>query len=357
MWFLFKQKPVLSTKEEYENLSQKKWIELKLGAEKLYELWTKAEYPHLKEMSCDLDYDELYVSSEFLKCNPKALECHLNHRSKNGYAEIQLDGSKLIYVKKNKKFLTKSKRGEIILNISLDKKKNYKMYFESLCHETFLPKGEYVFSPLNEGNELDNIERENSRLWKNDKNIFIDKFHITNLEYNFWKNKKKKAGLKDYFPVNDLNFLEMKEFCKERGKKLLTAKLYDAMTYSKIARIDLFADISKKTCSMIYSKDCIGKKELKFWNTNNVSWIGTYDIRGGIPEVVENQEERFFNTVSSSFYFDRSSFWHNLTHRFHWNELGFSEKDFNFVSSVTGEQLKIIEKNKIKVGFRCYREI
>ncbi len=108
---------------------------------------------------------------------------------------------------------------------------------------------------------------------------------------------------------------------------------------------------------MIYSKDCINQEEMKFWNTNNVSWIGTYDIRGSIPEAMDNDIHPFFNVASSSFYFDKSSFWHNLSHRFHWDGKEHSEQNFRFISSVTGEQLKLIEKDKIKVGFRCYYEI
>ncbi len=357
MWFLFKGKGHFSSKETKKFASEQDWVHLANAIKKIHYLWESGDYPYLGEMPCSADWDPEYVSRDILKCNAEVLECHLNYQEKNGLVSIgQVQDS--VFLRKNNKFISKDKNNDgINVTFLFGDNEIKKVNLQSRCHETYLPKGKYTYSPLNMENALDNIDREESKQWINDKEIFIDKFLVTRKDYNLIMNKKLKNSERSYFPVDDISIKKMHEYCRVQNKKLLSAKLYDAMTYSDLAKINLFEDITKISCNVIYSKNCIGKKELKFQDTNNVSWMGTYDIRGGILEAVDNENDKDFNVVSSSFYFNSDSFWHNLTHRFQWNGLGHREVDFRFISSVTGEKLKLIESNDIKVGFRCYREI
>jgi len=357
MWFLFKQNSDASLKKSESFSKEKDWVALAKAIKHIHYLWESGDYPYLSEMPCNTDWDPEYVGRDFLKCNPEILECHLDYQAKNELVNIGPKENK-IFLKKEKRFISKNSYNDgVDLTFLFGKNQIRKVNFQSRCHETYLPRGKYTYSPLNTENALNNIEREESVDWINDKDIFIDKFLVTRKDYNFSNNKKIKPSQRSYFPVDDINLKQMHDYCRRQNKKLLTAKIYDAMTYSKRAKINLFEDISKISCNVIYTKNCIGKSELKFQDTNNVSWMGTYDIRGGILEALDNKTDKDFNVVSSSFYFSSDSFWHNLTHRFQWNGLSHREIDFRFISSVTGERLKLIESNDIKVGFRCYREL
>ncbi len=357
MWFLFKGKTNTSLTNSKSIAQEQDWLNLIKAIKKIHYFWESGDYPYLAEMPCNSDWDPSYVSREFLKCNAEILQCHLSYLAQDGKVEFGEPG-KSVFVKKDIEFVAENKvKDGIVLNLKFGRNQERRVNFQSRCHESYLPQGNYTYSPLNKENSLDNIDREESKQWVNDKNIFVDKFLVTRKDYNQLMGQKLKREQRSYFPVDNISLKQMRSYCERQGKKLLSAKIYDAMTYSDLAKIDLFEDISKTSCNVIYTKDCIGKTELKFQDTNNVSWMGTYDIRGGILEAVDNNMDKDFNIVSSSFYFKSDSFWHNLTHRFQWNGQNHREVDFRYISSVTGEKLKLIESNDIKVGFRCYREI
>jgi|GEM_PF-4041862 len=345
-------------------VSKPSWIQYFKGVSELNQIWMSGDYPYLEEMSCkNFHWKSLEksVSREYLKCNPDAFRCFLDELKRTHDGVFSFEDKE----KKRQLHILKSNKihpNGVQIKVSYqDIQKN--ILLESRCKETYLPQSEYLFSPLNYGMDIPAVKREKSKAWKNDKNIFIDKFLVSYLDLKEISPRKYEKEIQEqkgkfFRTVSTLSLSEMKLFCEKQGKKLLTAKLYDAMNIEGKDIKSLLSQVKPDNCSEFYHKDCVLKKKVfKSWDTNNVSNIGTYDIRGGVLEIVDNEENPFFNVIASSMYFSAKSYWHNLTHRFHWDGKGFSESHFDFRSSITGEKLKGVSGENIKVGFRCYREL
>ena len=344
--------------------SEAHWLKYLKGVKELKRIWSTGDYPNIDEISCEnFHWPSLkkFVGTEYLKCNGLAFQCFLSDLKKNFNSEFEfyhLEKKEIIKIGEKSRLLGKF-RGYFLDTSQGDIQKS--LIFENKCQEVYLPKGEYIFSPLNYGLDIGTKKREVSENWENKKNIFIDKFQVTHFDLYTSKNDKfkKLIDFKRLFrPVTQLSFLEMKEYCESIDKKLLTAKLYDAMNLQGKRIKELLVESNGSECLDFYHRDCFVKKEKMFYlSTDNVSQIGTYDIRGGAFEAVQNDEHPFFNLIASSMYFGPKSYWHNITHRTHWDGLGHKRKNFNFISSITGEYLESINGKNLKVGFRCYRDL
>lgn len=375
------------------------------AGEVLQDIWENAQYPNISDQitECDEFHWELSKAGrDYLKCNPQLFQCYFSNQITNAKKTIDINYNDKqyeleilgefppieIFSRKNR-FYKRMDDGSIQIALRI-KGKTGKFYLNlpSFCNETYLPKGEYAHSQKLFGTESDQKNRDPLKIWKNETDVFIDQFLVTNREVFEWRthtgNKNQNKNIFDWYEYShDLTLKEMKDYCFFRGKKLLTSRAYDAASFYRDdsnpeKRTSLFAwgdrnqglispradfndyyekslEIDAKTCKKIPIEEC-GQK-IKSFETNNVSWLGFHDVMGGYLEALDNQEAPFFNIKASSYYFDKFSPWHILSHRFHWNGRGFQEKDFVFESSLLGERGDPISVDDIKVGFRCMREL
>lgn len=146
--------------------------------------------------------------------------------------------------------------------------------------------------------------------------------------------------------------------CKERGKYLFTAQLYDAMSLfpldvekkSKDRNYSFYPwtrkkkesflyklkigdyKITEKDCRSAFVKDCNEFYPYKIFASEGTSLYGLGDVLGGPLEVFYNPLEISKNLKLSSFYFEGKSDVHEIGRRSEWD--------------------RILEKRQI--GFRCF---
>ena len=90
------------------------------------------------------------------------------------------------------------------------------------------------------------------------------------------------------------------------------------------------------------------------------SWVGLYQVLGGVPEVVFNPIQNNKNLKLSSFYFASNSPWHELGKRAYWDGSDFKEKNIFWKEEIDfdkGIKLESKTSSDIKIGFRCMRNL
>lgn len=227
------------------------------------------------------------------------------------------------------------------------------------CRDVFLPERLYGY-----GREEASIKE--GFIWDNfDRNIFIDKFYVTNRQVNEWRRLTDKTELieKDVkkwpYPAL-LSRKEQKDYCAFYGKRLLEAKLFDAAsmppaepknplpdivhrpqtpwhrdlskTFLGMARINPDYQLTPLDCQLAQTQGC----EEKLFSTDSATWMGIHFPLGFYPESLENFIAPSKNLKRSSRYFTAGSTVHELGYRDEWK----------------GEQT-----SSLPVAFRCYEEV
>ncbi|MCB9094360.1 MAG: hypothetical protein H6621_04745 [Halobacteriovoraceae bacterium] len=303
---------------------------------KLNHFWRTGDYPGFlgNKINCEgFQWDGELATREALKCAPQLFQCFLQKQSFTVLHSFE------------------EKQNAIVVALSFPdyEEKIINLEFQKNCHETYLPKGLY-----GHGQE---------KIWKNDKNIFIDKFLVEN--------------------SNATTLKAMKKYCADQGKKLLTDKIFDAMTFYRNPEEDssiLYTrfpwgyreedpfiteealeddPIQRSFCQRSFVRECLEFDKLKKFSTDSVSWMGVFQVFGGDIEVVATGEGNEYNANSSSQYFARNSYWQRLGTRFKWDGLGFSLSHYTFQDSQSGKMREEIpgKFSKIPAKFRCYKEI
>jgi len=227
------------------------------------------------------------------------------------------------------------------------------------CRDTFLPQRIYAYSKVKD-------KRDEGFIWDNfDRNIFIDKFYVSNRQVNEWKILKgesdKIENNREKWPWPALLSLkDQKKYCEFFGKRLLEAKLFDAATMSPsdlketkpqkmyrpetpwqrdlsksflgVARINSDYQLTPLDCQLAEVEGC----QEKFFSTDSATWMGIHFGLGFYPESFQNFIEPKKNIKMSSRFYHPASTWHEL----------------GTLSSWKGDQTE-----SLPVAFRCYEEV
>lgn len=234
-----------------------------------------------------------------------------------------------------------------------------KFILTDTCRDSYLPQRIYGYgkneNKLEEGFIWDNVGRD----------IFIDKFYVTNRQVNEWRILTNQNDLieddrKKWPHPALLNKSEQKAYCQFYGKRILEAKFFDAAsmfpldmknsmptkihrtathwqrdlnrTFLGMARMNAEYQLTPLDCDLVQVKGC----PLTYFSTDSATWMGLHYSLGFFSESVENHIEKNKNLKMSSHLLPPSSKWHEL----------------GLWSSWDG-----IQKEDMPVAFRCYEEV
>ncbi len=235
------------------------------------------------------------------------------------------------------------------------------LFLADSCRDTFLPERIYGYSRAQK-------KTDEGFIWDNfNRNIFIDKFYVSNQQVNEWRilsgdESKLILDRNEWAKPAFLSADEQKEYCSFFGKRKLEAKLFDAGTMTPsdtknplpsfvtrpqtpwqrdhtksflgMARINSDYQLSPLDCQLAQIEGC---KE-KFFTTDSASWMGIHFGLGFYPEAFVNNIEPNLNLKLSSRFLPASSEWHELGRRSNWK----GEQKFDGGPPVV---------------FRCYEEV
>jgi hypothetical protein len=227
------------------------------------------------------------------------------------------------------------------------------------CRDTFLPERIYGYGDVED-------KRQEGFIWDNfDRNIFLDKFYVSNQQVNEWKlllgGEHKLELDRSLWPKPALLSLpEQKAYCSFYGKRVLEAKLFDAASMSPsdlknpvpdkvyrpdtpwqrdigksflgTARINDDYQLTPLDCQLAEVKGC----QERFYTTDSATWMGFNYALGFYPESLLNFIEPAKNLKLSSKLLEPSSKWHELGKLSNW---------------------KGTQKPNLPVAFRCYEEV
>jgi hypothetical protein len=227
------------------------------------------------------------------------------------------------------------------------------------CRDTYLPQRIYGYGKIDLKKEKEGF------IWDNfDRNIFIDRFYVSNQQVNEWRilNNQQNQIITDrkLWPAPaSLPREEQRQYCNFWGKRLLEAKLFDAATMTPVdtknpmpdrvprpqtpwqrdlsktflgmARINPDYQLTPLDCQLAQVRGCAQK----FYTTDSVTWMGMNFALGFYPESLVNDVEPAKNLKSSSRFETAQSENHELGTYVSWN----------------GEQ----DPDR-PVAFRCYEE-
>ncbi len=380
------------------------------AAKKLQNQWLQGDfYNRWKrgELKCSPSIgDYRYTDDSYLMCNPDYIQCYLDdfykhkkifHEEASNKKSIRINiekrDNKYYQIISNSKGNSNGKVNygiEVVFFIEGDKKNKMSFIFEDSCNESYLPQGFYVQS-------LDSSNKQKF-LWNNlNRNIFFDKFLVTNRDVFEWTENYSKV-MKSIIskivkpdrgsfshPATFLTLDQMKLFCAYRGKQLMSANIYDAATFyrkgnlvnmkkikymgplpwtsRRYARFDVelgldgSSIINEQICSRAYFKECLQVGLQNAHSVRSGSSVDLFEILGGNLEYIKNSITPSKNLKASSKFFNFKSVWHRLGARAYWDGAGFSEDNYGWEYSPGKEIMPVDISNGMGVGFRCMRSL
>jgi hypothetical protein len=328
----------------------------------------------------DLKIDQL--EPEFLKCNDLVLKCFLQqyqshlqkysieilkHTSGDPFQLLsasqmhanffhQVDGVKIEFAFKSKE----------LVNLALLMERN--------CHEKKLPEKIYK------------VSLKNNWLWDNfGREIMLDKYLANQMQVSQWsKHTNIDLSHVDLSQPDKtalgLNLREQRRFCEFRGGRVIDLPTYEAMIFyptswedTSLKTIQLFPypwgrnqrinplknlnTPDQSDCSLLFSKNCKNRYEYNPWESNNISWMGTYQILGGPLEVIENPFGKTLIKLSS-YYFPHASYNHKNGEYAYWNGKQFKQLEVTplRISGRMNARDQLNGQQMLDIGFRCIRE-
>lgn len=292
--------------------------------------------------SCrNLHVDTNQIGEKYLVCNEDYIDCLLEG-----------DKNKSFEIVKQKNFLGRERNFSIIsqantgiagitrfgLGITYKNKNDeIQILLDKKCDEIKLEQRIYI-SP--ENFQWDNFG----------KNIFIDRFLVTNRQVNIWIENDANSPASLYVddpklwhkPVMRLSLKEKKMFCAFHGKRLMERHYFDAAVnipsvmenpknrFLKMYKFywtknhknvfpylakntqDIDSLVTLKNCKKIFSKECLEKYNYKYFDTDSVTWSGIYQVMGGYPELIINRRSAQMDYRNSSFYLNLDSDEHQV---------------------------------------------
>ena len=228
------------------------------------------------------------------------------------------------------------------------------------CRDVYLPERIYGYG------KIDPKKNDDGFLWDNvDRQIFIDKFYVSNQQVNEWHLLARAANkvIADrslWGRPAILSSQDQKAYCSFWGKRVLEAKLFDAATMTPPDTKDQFPDrvprpdtpwqrdigksflgmsrrnpdyqLTPLDCQLAQVKGCVEK----YFSTDSVTWMGMNFALGFYPEALENKIEPSKNLKLSSKFQPPESDVHELGILGQWNG---------------------VPDPSLPVAFRCYEEV
>ncbi len=352
-------------------------VRLIQNSSEIHRLWNEGEESRewgLIKSQClkFLDIDQKFDES-LLRCSPVLLQCHALFSKNLNYKLVSYEEfDNLPY-----RYLTKSNSSyggmrEAGVAITLEDnltKKRLDVFLADQCQEVYLEQRAYAY-----GEQVEIKDGEDFRFDNFNRHIYLDLHLVTNAEVNDWikfgnpdftRGLPTKKGDDLFLPATNLTYSQIENYCSFKGKQVMLAHFFDAATFLPMDLKDLIpkrnlrspyywtkkANEYKSDCNLIYSKDCVSKKQYML-NSTDPSWAGIHDSMGGVFEVFRNPIDPESNLKASSFYFDSKSSWHKLGFRAGWDGEGFDLRDFDFRGLNP-----FVAIDKFQVGFRCMREV
>jgi hypothetical protein len=178
------------------------------------------------------------------------------------------------------------------------------------------------------------------------------------LEHRMNANKEEWAR-----PVNNISLEEMKSYCISKGKRLLTAPIYDANVFYRKKKSDAsgspFELISRGQLAPELPSVSLNQHD-DTYSTDSASWIGTFQWRTQYFEVLDNPWAPLFNLSTYSKLWPAKHGWDYLSYRTSWNGREGELQEVSPRHSVWGElnlfSTEPLDFKKVPLVFRCYRE-
>ena len=370
-----------------KNVSQLKKIEseaksvvdLRKISKKLLSKWTLGandeEWKIAQKTCLDLNIKD-HVDSTYSRCNAQYFNCYLKSLD-NEFEEYE-KGKYYKVVSRQSSLEEYIPHYSVRIGIKLSGL-IYNLDFEDSCRDVYLPHKNYGYKTKK--------TLKNKFLWTWDnmnRNIFLDKFLVSNREVNEWIDITKR-DLEKGFPLerpsSTLTKVQMKKYCEFRGKTLADAKVVEAATFYPSAGSDLLGGLllkydypwtrrkkdsflyqlsqgkevklTKDLCDRAYIRDCFELTPYVNNKTSSSSWAGIFQTLGGVFESYENAIEPNRNLRASSFYFDATEDVHMVGEKIFWDGVAHLDKNIEWgddkPSGVSGRSLEI--------GFRCMKYV
>jgi len=249
----------------------------------------------------------------------------------------------------------------VLIELSVDEipEMTWPVVLSDTCRDVYLPQRVYGYGKVDSKKKKD-------FLWDNfDRQIFIDKFYISNQQANEWRilsgELEKVIIDRALWPHPALlSFNEQNAYCQFWGKRVLEAKLFDAATMTPsdlkdpeskrvlrpqtpwqrdlsktflgMSRINPDYQLTPLDCQLAQVQGC----QDKYFSTDSVTWIGINYALGFYPESFVNRIDPKKNLKRSSKLFSPASEVHELGILGFWN----GQTD-----------------TRLPVAFRCYEEV
>lgn len=356
---------------------------IKAASMKISHLWEEGDkYITKKGLNCtkEIEFDKS-VGRSYYQCNPHFWQCfwsggvidnpsleidlfgqtfHVKARPAFSAIPSYSNDSRYIeFVKPQEPGLHISYGHQVELEVAGIAGKKQTLILNDTCRDTYLPQRIYGHG---KGQGIRDLEF----VWDNfDRNIFIDKFYVTNRQVNEWRifqgnENKIVKDPKNWPKPAILRRQEQVEYCRFVGKRLLEAKLFDAASmppsdfknpqttsiyrpatpwmrdlsksFLGVARINPDYQLTPLDCQLAQVQGC----PEKYFTTDSASWNGVHYLLGFYPESMNNFYDPPKNIKMSSRFQSPASHWHELGLYSEWN----------------GEQ-----EVKLPVAFRCYEEV
>ncbi|PIK13962.1 hypothetical protein [Halobacteriovorax sp. JY17] len=316
-----------------------------------------------------------HVDISYSQCNSTFLNCYLR-RNENFKAKKFSTGKFYTLVSRQNSL----ERGIAIFStrVTLKLNKNeFNIDLEDTCRDVYLPQKSYGYKTFK------SPKRKFSWTWDNfNRNIFVDKFLVTNREVNEWI-ETLSLGIEKKYPLERpsafLSLEEMEKFCAFKGKRLASAQVIEAASFypsgssdgagRTLIRYDypwtrrnsesfLFKlkkdkdlPLSKFDCEKSYTRDCFEVTPFVSHMTKSSSWSGIFQVMGGPFEAYSNKLESRRNLRASSFYFSAESDVHVLGEKLYWDGLAHLDKNIDWGK----DRPEGVDGRSLEIGFRCMR--
>ncbi len=356
---------------------------IEASQKKILKLWEEGDRYFPKEGTrCEeeIQHDNT-VGRSYYQCNPHFWQCYWQGGVKEGPAlEVELSGQTFHVVAKaafapipafsqNPRYYDLFKRSELGLHLNygymveLIVKEipglSQPMLLADTCRDTYLPERIYGYGKVKD-------EKDEGFIWDNfGRNLFIDKFYVTNRQVNEWRilngePSKIEINRGQWPKPALLSLKDQIKYCHFYGKRLLEAKLFDAASMSPadlkdpkpsrvlrpetpwqrdhsrsflgMARINPDYQLAPLDCQLAQVQGC----HERYFSTDSATWMGLHYSLGFYPESLRNFIEPSKNLKMSSRFFLPASEWHELGVLSNWNG---------------------VQEKKLPVAFRCYEEV
>ncbi len=330
------------------------------------------------------------IDRSYFQCNPDFFTCYIkikhNQFSSTQFERIKLtiipgDNSKIVEVTSP---LIDGYPYGIKFTLADHEKINKSTFqFEDSCSDVYLPERIYAEGPVEKAGTVDDFRFDNFN-----QAIYVDKFLVTFRDIKEWidvdpmgsEGMVRPEQSLWAQPAHHISEKKMKAFCAFRGKQLVDAQIFDAMSFYPPSLEDPYPILNSRGpypwtkkfkdsflfmamhdpkfnfqidfCKQVFTKECISSGKYKAHDRGHVTWSGVFQVMGGPLEAMRNIRSPKENLKASSYYFLAKSPWHQLGRRAYWDGVGFSDSNIEWGNKFKTE----IQDLDFAIAFRCMKK-